>query len=230
MFSIRAPGPYFSLFLIGFFSILATLGNLGAQEEPTSDLSPAHPYFGLVVGAGGLPAPFHYGCSDYSEDSGGLSESLLGGFFFGLPLGPFHLETRTFSRRELGNHGCILLQPVFQSGIHTERSPLAETGTQNTSDLRIGYGLPFRLPVVASVGAGWVWGNNIPYLGSGLGIRTTGKLRLTVDLFWEMFRMPFRHTAQEWEDFELVRAVGVSKKHDWQHAWSFQVGIAGYIR
>lgn len=212
------------------FLLFASVMKLGAQEEPGRDSPPAHPFVGLVVGANGLPDVFFYGCSTYSDNFGGTEESLLAGVLFGLPLGSFHLETRTLNRRESGSYACITYEPIFESGIHTERSPLAETGTQTTSDLRIGYGIPLRLPLVASAGAGWIWGNDIPYLTSGLSLRTAGKIRLTVDLFWETYRVPFLLTAEEWEDFRLVRVVGEKEKHDWQHGWSLQLGIAGYIR
>lgn len=80
-----------------------------------------------------------------------------------------------------------------------------------------------------SIGAGWVWGNDIPYLTSGLGIRTTGSFRFTVDLLWEYYRMPYRLSAEEWEDLLFVRVVDVRKGHNWENGWALQAGIARYI-
>lgn len=230
MFSMKTMAKHLCIFSVLFLAALCPVDNLRAQQEPGRDAPPARPYVGIVVGAGGLPGTFHGGCPGYSYPSGERSEYVLAGFVFGLPLGPFHLETRNLSRREARENVCPAIEHLFESGIHTLYDPLADIGTQSTSDLRLGYGLPTQFPVVASVGAGWVWGNDIPYLNSGLGFRTTGKFRLTVDLLWEFYRMPFLLTAQEWEDYDLVRIVKEGKDYDWQHAWSLQIGIAGYIR
>lgn len=211
-------------------ALLGSTTNLGAQEEPVRNTPPPRPYVGIVVGLGALPSSLLGHCSDYSADSGGPTPSVLAGFVFGLPLGRLHLETRTHRRVEIISESCPQAQPIFESGIHTTYTPLADNVPKYTSDLRIGYGLPIKLPLVASVGAGWLWGTDIPYLSSGLGFRTTGRVRFTVDLAWEMYRIPFSLSAEEWEDYQLVRVVGEEEKHYWQRGWSFQIGIAGYIR
>ena len=213
------------MFFLPFFGVVT---NLGAQTEEARDPRPSRPYVGLIGGGGELPVAFHTTCPSDFEDR---SSSYIAGLVFGIPLRPFHLETRNL-RRELVGRGqdCFVLDRRFPSGIHTERVSGVGKGDMSTSDLRLGYGLPFRYPVVASAGAGWVWGNDLPFLSLGLGLRTTGRARFTFEVLWEAYWMPFELLTREWQDFRVLRTVDREKRHDWQHAWSFQIGIAGYIR
>lgn len=207
-----------------------------AQLEIAEESPPTGPYVGLVLGVGSVPGTFYGGCSDYfygggrNYPPGDRNESVFGGVVIGLSLGRFQLEARNLSRIEQGGFDCILLEPVFESGVHTRHIPLAESGTKSSSDVRIGFGIPFRLPIVLSAGAGWVWGNEIPYVTSGLGIRTKGRYQLAVDLLWEMYRMPFQLTDEEWRDFQRTRIVRTYGDDDWQDGWSLQFGVVAYLR
>jgi len=215
------------LLLFGFtFSNTHLFGQVGSAKSGP----PAHHYLGLDLGLGALPSSILGLCSGYSAEEGGPDASMFGGIFAGLPIGSFHLEQRTHYRFGSIGQVCPTSLEVFESGIHTNYITLVDEVPKSSSELRIGYGLPFQPSLVASVGAGWLWGTGVPYLSSDLGIRTTGRSRFTVDLGWESYRIPFRLTEEEWEDLQLVRVVGEKKKHYWQRGWSIQVGWATYIR
>jgi len=99
-----------------------------------------------------------------------------------------------------------------------------------SSDLRVRYDLPFQPSLVASVGGGWLWGTDVPFVSSGLGVQTRGKNRFTLDLAWEMYRVPYLLRDEEWEDGQLSRVLGERNEHDWQRGWSVQIGWARHIR
>lgn len=221
----------------GFYPVLSFLlallfstTDLIAQAESGESAPPAHPYVGLDIGLGALPSSIIGGCSGYSAEEGGPEASPFGGLFFGLPIGPFHLESRTHRWSEDIRQACATLGNYLESGIHTKYTPRLDHLPKYSSDLRIRYGLPFQPSLVASVGGGWLWGTDVPFVSSGLGIRRRGKNRFTLDLAWEMHRIPYLLSDEEWEDGQLLRVVGERKEHDWQRGWLIQIGWARYIR
>ena len=133
-------------------------------------------------------------------------------------------------RRKGRGDDCPTLRVLFETGTYTVHESLADIGTQITTDFRAGVRIPGPLRLVPSVGVGWVWANDIPYWTAGLGYRSTGRIQVLIDLLWESYRMPYFLTPEEWRDFEVVRTLQGEEAHNWEHGWSFQVGIGWRIR
>ena len=76
-----------------------------------------------------------------------------------------------------------------------------------------------------SAGAGWLGGPDVPYLTTGVGLRTRGRLRLAVEAELDWYHVEFTDVTREWRNGQVVREVSREDHGRWWRGVGVRAGV-----
>jgi hypothetical protein len=182
---------------------------------------------GAMIGAGGAPAALHYSCDQ--ETTGRVAAASVGARLR-LSMGRVRLESQTVASDEVTMHDCLLILPIPTDGTHARRFVETPRTAMTSTDLRLGYHVPTRIPLVVTTGLGWSWSHHIPFWGASMGTHTSGRGRLHANLYWEQYRIPIHLRIEEWRHGQTVRILAQTRSHEWHGGWGVRLGAELALR
>ncbi|HEX8691535.1 MAG TPA: hypothetical protein VF746_03775 [Longimicrobium sp.] len=192
-----------------------------AQETSQRLLSRLQPYAGLSVGAHNLPEGLQ-GCSKETYPAGELRA--------GVALGAVALEGRAGVLADPTD--CMVevagtLDPfVPTNGVYTSREPgFGSDPAGLAADVRVRLGGTPRVPLSLSAGAGWLSGPDVPYLTTGVGLRTPGRIRLTLEAEMDWYHVEFTDVTREWQNSQVVREISRVERDRWWRGVGLRAGV-----
>lgn len=192
-----------------------------AQRTSQNLLSRLQPYAGLSIGAQNLPEGLQ-GCSPETYPAGELR--------VGVALGAVALEGRAGVLADPSD--CLLAIPSLfdpalpPDGVHTSREPGFDTDpAELAADVRVRLGGTRRMPLSVSAGAGWLGGPDVPYLSTGIGLRTPGRIRLMLEGEVDWYHVEFTDVTQEWQNGRVVREISRESGDAWWRGVGLRAGV-----
>jgi hypothetical protein len=192
-----------------------------AQRTSPTLLSRLEPYAGLSLGAQNLPEGLQ-GCSKETYLAGELR--------VGVALGAVALEGRAGALADPTD--CLLAIPALvdpaipPDGVHTSREPGFGTDAAGwNADVRMRLGGTRRMPLSVSAGAGWLGGPDVPYLTTGIGLRTAGRIRLTLEGEVDWYHADYTDVTLEWRNGQVVREVSRESGDAWWRGVGLRAGV-----
>ncbi|MBD0319932.1 MAG: hypothetical protein ICV87_06350 [Gemmatimonadetes bacterium] len=182
------------------------------------------PFVGLAAGGSKVPDAF-VGCSHDPRVAGEMRA--------GVALGALALEGRAAGLFGGGADCAVILREELRPpGIHPAVEYPSERGDMHSmAELRVRYELPSDLPFVVALGAGWLAPQDAPYLVTSAGVRTGGRVRLTLDLDYNRYRVPYDVVVRETSELgETGPALASTRHHDWRGGVGLRVGTEVSLR
>jgi hypothetical protein len=192
---------------------------------PAAASAQTRPYFGVAMGVQRLPEEF----DDCDNNVRTVAEGRAG-----VARGILAVEARVMAAAEVGEAVCNAL-PLASfapppDGVHTSRRfPFDNESGYVGADLRLRMRAP-GLPVTVSAGGGYTPTYDLPYALAGVGVRTGGRYRMSVDVEREWYRVESEYVATEWQNSQFIREVSRETRSDWIAGLGVRVGLELSVR
>lgn len=200
------------------FSLLAALALAPAALQAQGGGISLNPYAGVAIGRVTVP-------DDLADCFG--DDRAAGELRLGVSAGVVALEARASAAAAVAEPICAVADLfVPESGVHpTTVYPFERTDHHVGLDLRLRAGGTRALPFSVSAGAGYTPTYDLPYLLAAAGVRTGGRLRGTLEVEHQWFRVTRAIVQQEWQNFQVVREVSREERTRWAGGVGVRVGL-----
>lgn len=206
------------------FRLLLPLLLLPAAASAQQRGAAFRPYVGVGVGTQEVPNALQDECT--SDGGRSAAEARVG-----VARGAFALEARAMSGADLSTDMCpVAAQPAGLLPMPPDGTFSHDEYDFNRSSDHYGFDLRLRwsgsraLPVSLSAGGGWLASHHLPYFLASAGVRTSGRLRVTLDAEREWFRIEGEEVTRQFQNSQLVNETR-EPFSDWRAGLGLRLGL-----